>query len=104
MKEMKRQGDLLFVSIDKIPNTAKKAKSGILAHGEVTGHKHEVSLDDCDVFVDEKGNMFLEAKSDCAVTHDTHAPVEIEKNSTMEVFRQREYDPIAEERERQVRD
>ena len=97
-----RQGDLLFVSCDEIPAGVKKSQTGILAHGEVTGHCHKVDLSECDVFVDTEGNMFLEPIEDCLVTHDTHNELQLEKGSKAKMIRQREYDPIFEER--QVRD
>jgi hypothetical protein len=48
MKAMKqklyRQGDVLFCAIDKLPagKTAKR-ENGVVAYGEVTGHKHALA-------------------------------------------------------------
>jgi hypothetical protein len=43
------QGDLMLIRIDKLPKGAQKAKTNILALGEVTGHNHAIL--DADVYV-----------------------------------------------------
>ena len=38
-----RQGDVGIIKVDSIPETAKEVKhNGVLAYGEVTGHKHQL--------------------------------------------------------------
>jgi len=101
-----RQGDLLIERIAKLPKGAKKVSTKILAYGEATGHMHQleaVDLDKVNVFVDENGGMFVEALTECKVSHDEHGTVPL-KTGVFEVIRQREYDPSEAARERMVRD
>ena len=41
MKKNIRQGDVLLVEVDSIPN-GEESSDGVLALGEVTGHKHKL--------------------------------------------------------------
>ena len=112
MKIMKntqyRQGDVLIEMVREIPDSAQKqAKSQrlILAHGEVTGHRHcLVTTDPVDWWKHDEfsttigtsttlpGGLFL-ALSTCAkVTHPEHATLEIPPGQ-YRVSRQREYSP-----------
>ena len=42
MTKQYRQGDLLLVKTDKMPNAAKKKKTDIIIEGEATGHAHRL--------------------------------------------------------------
>jgi len=81
----------------------------------VTGHTHvipkehegESVFDNCDLYVDEQGNMFLERKDKSGplvITHDEHGTTTLDPAKKYRVTRQREYDAIEEARERRVRD
>lgn len=115
-----RQGDLLIESMDgTLPNNLKKVHGNVLAYGEVTGHSHRavatlpevpeadklqnVDLSGVDVFVDADGEMYVEAKKDFSVVHDEHGCIPM-RAGNYKVIRQREYDPVAEKKERQVAD
>ena len=94
-ENLARQGDILFVRIDKLPSNLKKAKDGIVAFGEVTGHAHRVvEQDGVAVLESEGGDKFVEATESWKVTHDEHGPIEF-KAGTYKVARQREYTPEA---------
>ena len=109
MKKQKhyRQGDVLIELIREIPSTAAKQKKQdriILAHGEVTGHHHELHADSADWWklgdipsTNEKpsrlvGEIFLNLKKPCEVKHPEHATITLPKGN-YRVTRQREYYP-----------
>ena len=88
---MKRQGDLLIVKIDRMPQDVTKQANRILAEGEVTGHMHE--LDKGEVY--EKGGTLyfkVEENSTTILNHPEHKAVTFEPG-TYKVIRQREYEP-----------
>jgi len=103
-----RQGDLFFERIKELPKGLKKREDRILAHGEVTGHCHqinEIDFKNVDIFVDENGDLFLQTKKGKSFTvdHDEHDAITFDEG-IFKMSRQREYDPIAEGRERRVVD
>lgn len=102
-----RQGDLLFTAA-KCQSTHLTPRSDpILAHGEVTGHVHiiaEPSLDEIDMFVDEDGNIWMHSDKEIVIEHDEHDPIRLPPGPEYCMTRQREYDPIKQDRERQVND
>ena len=102
-----RQGDLLIIKVDKLPTSGLKVKKDpVLAYGEVTGHCHKVetpNFDQVDLFVDEEGNIFVETKTDIDVWHNKHDAVHCDPG-IYKVVRQREYNPLAAQRERKVVD
>jgi hypothetical protein len=70
-----RQGDIFFRSVSKLPPKGLKKKAdAILAYGEVTGHSHQ------------------------------HNTIVLPAGQWICVSRQREYDPLAANRERRVLD
>jgi len=88
---MKRQGDLLIVKIDKIPEDAVKHNSRILAEGETTGHVHE--LDSGEVYEKAKVLYFRVTQGKNAMLkHPEHGVVTFESGE-YKVIRQREYEP-----------
>ena len=103
-----RQGDLWFRP--KAPPTNRKPnpmKSLVLAHGEVTGHAHQItspSISEMDSYVDESGDIFIKSDQPIVVDHDEHGTVTLDPGEWYCMSRQREYDPLAAERERQVAD
>lgn len=109
-------------SYSKPANTKDIREHGrvILAHGEVTGHCHEVIITDADVdvaipamdYFEEPGTgrRILMVTRPCVLRHDEHSPVTLDPaipvqlrqgdvflnpigNGAWEVIRQREYDP-----------
>jgi hypothetical protein len=105
MKQV-RQGDV-FLQKGVLPAGAKKhRKSGpiILAHGEVTGHCHQIlDFDSVDMYTDEKGETWVSSDKPFTLVHDEHGPVTFEPGC-YNVSRQREYDVFEERQERQVAD
>lgn len=87
---MYRQGDLLIVSISKIPKGATPVSHRILAHGEATGHTH--TLEDGLVFELEAGVLVFSLESETALVHQEHDKITLPAGD-YEVIRQKEYSP-----------
>lgn len=95
VKKLARQGDILFIRVDKLPADLNKSKDLIVAHGEVTGHAHRVTkAAGVDLLESAVGSKFVEAETGWEVTHDEHGPIEFEAGN-WEARRQREYSPEA---------
>ncbi len=100
-----RQGDVLFVRVESIPEGGKKRENGTAAYGEVTGHSHrlqEANLATATVFECGK-DLFLHVtdlgisiEGDPGVTfiHEEHGPISLAPGS-YEIVIQREYSPEA---------
>ena len=90
-----RQGDVLFVARNGIPNGFKVSEDAILVRGETTGHAHRAQQ--LQVFRNAQDQMYVQGNGQ--IVHEEHGPLELE--GTFEVIRQREYNPVA---NRQVMD
>jgi len=91
-----RQGDVLIERVESLPKTAKLQKGPvILAHGEVTGHAHQIHKG-ANLYMDpESQATYVEiAEAIADLTHEEHATVPLEKG-IYRVVRQREYSPEA---------
>ena len=86
---MKRQGDILIIIIDSMPQDAAKQANRILAEGEATGHMHE--LDKGEVY-EKDGTLYfkVEENSTTTLNHPEHKAVTFDPG-TYKVIRQREY-------------
>lgn len=106
-KNQFRQGDVLIERVNQAPTGTVVAGRPILAHGEVTGHAHEI--EDASAAVIEEPREPFSVTGDLAdaqpmtrliarlgrktqVKHQEHAPIPTEKG-TYRVTRQREYSP-----------
>ena len=106
-KDQARQGDIFFKKVDSPPKKGKKIQTNVIAYGEVTGHSHKIvrpSISKCESVVDENGDIFIRSKTEIVVDHDEHGTVTLEPNAWFCISRQREYDPLAAEKERRVAD
>lgn len=103
-----RQGDIFFKSVKSAPKNLKKYQSNILAYGEVTGHSHKIIsplVSEMESYVDENGDIYvLSALEEIRIGHDEHNEIVLPKNEWICISRQREYDPLAAEKERRVAD
>jgi hypothetical protein len=105
-----RQGDIFFKSVDAIPpnNRLKRKNDNILAYGELTGHSHKItspSISEMISYVDTNGDIYvLSEKEDIKVTHDEHEVITLPKGKWICISRQREFDPLAANREKKVLD
>lgn len=96
---MARQGDLLFIAIDRITGKLEKGRT-VLVRGEVTGHAHQLAAPDAKVYVREDGTLEIEAES--GTVHEEHAA--IVPSRPQEIVLQWEYDPSEAARLRRVGD
>lgn len=98
-----RQGDVLVRQVKKREPTGKDVREQgrvILAHGEVTGHAHEViaeapteiGLPPAQFFEEPNGKRFLFVNTPCALTHQEHGRIALAPGC-YGVIRQREYSP-----------
>lgn len=95
VKKLARQGDILFVRVDKLPEGLTKSKDGIVAHGEVTGHAHRVLESEGVALLDAtEDSKYVTAESEWQIVHDEHGPINFEAGN-WEARRQREYSPEA---------
>lgn len=103
-----RQGDIFFRTVEQPPKKNKRHDSNILAYGEVTGHSHQImspSISEMDSVVDNKGDIYVRSlSSEIIIGHDEHNQIVLPKGEWICVSRQREYDPLAVEKERRVAD
>ncbi len=90
MRMMKRQGDLLIISVGAIPEDARRLEHRVLAEGEATGHKHEL---ESGILYEKNGALYFQVEEPKTVLkHEEHGPLEFE-SGIYQVIRQREYDP-----------
>ena len=85
-----RQGDVLFVSRNGIPDGFKVSEDAILVRGEATGHAHRAQGKQLQVFRNAQDQMYVQGNGQ--IVHEEHGPLELE--GTFEVIRQREYSPV----------
>ena len=86
---MKRQGDILIIKIDRIPEGVVRKKDRVLAEGEATGHAH--TLDAGDVY-EKDGILYFKADDTVHLNHEEHGQITF-KPGVYRVIRQREYEP-----------
>lgn len=91
-----RQGDVLIRQISAIPKGEQKPReNGILAYGEVTGHKHAIAdLEAAKLFEVGEGMFLIVGESGVAIRHQEHDEIVL-PGGNFEVTIQREYSPEA---------
>jgi len=88
-----RHGDVMIARVKSLPAEKRKSKGLILAHGEITGHCHQIKEKKNAVLYETPTDLFLEVVADEAtIVHEEHAPITISKGC-YRVWRQREYSP-----------
>ena len=91
-----RQGDVLVIRVEQIPQDVVPVEGRvILAHGEMTGHAHEIKSKSAKLF-DRVGERFLSVsgKKSVILEHQEHDPIEIPVGF-YKVIRQADYSPEA---------
>lgn len=88
-----RQGDVLLLLNSPIGNAyGLKLPHLVLAEGEVTGHKHQISDGQAELY-EKDGVLLLRVLSETAtLTHEEHKPIKIPQGTWI-VRIQREYEP-----------
>jgi hypothetical protein len=88
-----RHGDVLIQKVTKLPKGLKRLRHRTLAHGELTGHSHQIRENKQVTLWQSTAELFLQIEGPHAtVVHQEHAPIEIPKG-VYRVWRQREYTP-----------
>lgn len=88
-----RHGDVLIQKISALPKEARRLRHRTLAHGELTGHSHQIQESERVALWQSRNELFLRIEAPHAtVVHQEHAPIEIPKG-IYRVWRQREYTP-----------
>lgn len=111
MATMYRQGDVLLVKVDYVPEIVRHGVEPqhkyrvVLAFGETTGHAHaiypEVEVIDGEKVAkplparlwDAGAERFLQVMEKTALRHEEHGAIDLEPG-IYKVVQQREYDPI----------
>ncbi len=98
-----QHGDVTIVAVSSIPGAAKKSTTRVLAYGETTTHKHQLT-DEADVEVYEhEGTLFLRVgPGGAGITHEEHG-LGVIAPGEYQVGHVQEYDHFVEEA-RSVRD
>ena len=87
-----RQGDLLFVQQERLPDGANLTPrpGDVIFAGETTGHAHRLQAGT--ILSTPDGQVWLEVPVPTEVVHEEHGPIPLEAGVWM-VVRQREYTP-----------
>jgi hypothetical protein len=88
---MYRQGDLLFVR-SEIPDGAEEQKDGVLALGEVTGHRHRIEDRAKATMMVIGAVAYVRAMQKADIVHEEHDTITLPVGDWI-VIRQREYRP-----------
>jgi hypothetical protein len=90
-----RQGDVLVVRVEAIPDEAKPVARDrgrvVLAYGEVTGHAHAIAARDA-TLLELDGERYLRVTAPVTLDHEEHAAIDLPPGSFRVVI-QREYVP-----------
>lgn len=92
MREQQRQGDLLFIPVKSVPDEAEKQDHGVIAEGEMSGHKHRLSDSAKAVLMLAAGVAYVRALREVQVLHEEHKPTVLPEGD-WEVRRQDTYEP-----------
>jgi len=88
-----RHGDVMIEKVDRLPKEKRKSKHLILAHGEVTGHSHQIKEKDNATLYETPRDLYLKVTArEATVVHEEHASITLQKG-VYRVWRQREYSP-----------
>lgn len=99
-----RQGDIYIESVLCIPQGATQLSSTVLADGELTGHQHRIRDHRTATLFDARGQMFIDVLAERAeIVHEEHGTIVLNRG-VYRTWRQREYDPWADRRQRIVID
>lgn len=92
---MLRQGDVLLVPADAIPDDARVITRDngrvVLAYGEVTGHAHAIASHEATQLRDGD-DRYLRLEAAATLAHEEHAPIEVPPG-VYRIVIQREYVP-----------
>lgn len=90
-----RHGDVLIQSVDDmddVPAGGRRQNEPVLAHGEVTGHRHRVEDASAAELWRVNDTLYLKVIDVARIIHEEHAPIEL-PHGLYRVWQQREYIP-----------
>lgn len=88
-----RHGDVLIQTVAELPKNVRRVGHRTLAHGELTGHSHQIREADQVILWQTTAELFLQVeRAHATVIHEEHAPIELPQG-LYRVWRQREYTP-----------
>jgi hypothetical protein len=97
MKQPLRQGDILLVPVDEIPDGLKTVPRQhgkiVLAEGEARGHLHMIEAPEATFHaesLEDIENRFLAVEAEVALTHPEHNTIQVAPGN-YEVRRQKSY-------------
>lgn len=97
---MYRQGDVLLVPVDELPQQRSlirrkgKGEGVILAAGEATGHHHRVRERGARLYLSGSERYLTTGKAGGTITHEEHDSIALPPNGVFKVVQQREYKPV----------
>lgn len=91
-----RQGDVLIMRVNSIPENLVKTNKVTLALGEVTGHHHSILSENVVGFAEVETALakYIEVKSQAVLTHQEHDPITLPEGTYRAII-QKEYEPGA---------
>ena len=105
-----RQGDILFISVadaEPLMGGSSPRADNVLAQGEATGHSHRLVGSAGwwpEMRTRANGEILVRGGEGMRVVHEEHGDITLPADTWILVRRQREYDPVAVERQRRARD
>lgn len=95
MLNVYRQGDVLIMAVDEIPQgkakpVARENGKIVLAHGEVTGHSHSITAPIEVQWIEVGGERYIDSDLPLEVKHQEHGTITLPAGK-FKVIRQREY-------------
>jgi len=73
-----QQGDVLMETVKSIPKECEEAQDrGILAYGEVTGHKHRLDDTNIKTYKDSGGNIYFKVEDAVKLKHEEHNTITV---------------------------
>ena len=90
--KMYRQGDILFVEAEEIPEEREHQPDGIVARGEVTGHMHRITPRSKAALYLCAAISYIHAQQETEIVHEEHDTINLPIGN-YKVIRQQEYTP-----------
>ena len=88
-----RHGDVMIELVKSMPSKKRKLTHTVLAHGEVTGHSHQIKERGDSTLFETPEGLYLHVTADAVtVVHEEHADIRLDQGM-YRVWRQREYSP-----------
>ncbi len=101
MGKIYRQGDVLIVQTDELPEDLAPIPmdkgDNILAYGEVTGHAHRLKGSTSQFQQDRSGARYLTVPKEAPLTHEEHTTIVLPKGNyriIQQVEYQKEFRPV----------